>query len=126
MAYQIITTMQDKSRLLHYLQTYHRGQGKAIKMRDLLAAIYGADAAQDRSTNNPDNRKLRKMIEELINEGEPICSSASSGYWYADSLEDGLNSVTENESRALTQLANTRKLKQNILDKFGGQMGLMI
>jgi len=66
------------------------------------------------------------MVEELINEGKPICSSAKCGYWYAASLTDGMESVEENKSRAMTQLANVSKLEKNILNEYGGQMGFGI
>lgn len=125
MAFTITTSAIDKNKLLYHLKNSHTGKDKAAKKRDLLAALYGQDAAKDESYNNMLDRKLRKMIEELITEGKPICSSAQCGYWYAASLTDGMESVKENKSRAMTQLENVKRLEQNILDEYGGQMGLL-
>lgn len=124
MTFLIQTSSSDKYKLLAYLRNYHTGKDKAAKKRDLLAALYGKDAAKDESYNNILDRKLRKMIEELISEGKPICSSAQCGYWYAASLTDGMESVQENKSRALTQLENVKRLEQNILNEYGGQIGM--
>lgn len=123
--FSISTDANDKARLLAFMRTYHVGKDKAAKKREILSYLYSADAANNESYNNILDRKLRKMIEELINEGAPICSSAQCGYWYAASLDDGMASVTENKSRALTQLANVGKLEKNILNEYGGQMGLL-
>ena len=125
MAFTFTIDPQEKYRLLTYLRQHHTGKKKAAKKRDLLAAMYGQSTAQDESYNNMADRKLRKMIEELINEGNPICSSSTCGYWYAASLNDGMESVAENKSRAITQLENVKKLESNILAEYGGQMGLL-
>lgn len=125
MAFTINTSITDKAALLFHLKRYHTGKSNAAKKRDLLAALFSGDAARDESYNNILDRKLRKMIEELIGEGQPICSSAQCGYWYAASLGDGMESVKENKSRALTQLENVKQLEQNILAEYGGQMRLV-
>lgn len=118
--FSIPTDDNDKARLLTFMRNYHTGKNKAAKKREILAYLYGSSVANDESYNNILDRKLRKMIEELINEGAPICSSAQCGYWYAANLNDGLESVAENKSRALTQLANVSKLEKNILNEYGG------
>jgi len=123
--FTVSTDGKEKERLLTFMRSYHVGKGSAAKKREILAHLYGSEAANNESYNNILDRKLRKMIEELINEGSPICSSAQCGYWYAANLNDGMESVTENKSRAMTQLANVTKLEKNILKEYGGQMGLL-
>lgn len=113
-----------KAKLLSILQD-HKGRKSAIKKRELVRIIFGSDEAGNESYNNSSDRTMRDAIEELIQDGHPICSSASCGYWYADGLKDGLASVEENRSRALTQLANVKQLEDNIQAAYGGQLELM-
>lgn len=124
MTFIVKISREEKQKVLDSLEFKHKGQDNAIKKRDLLEELYGHDAAKDESYNNPHDRKLRAAIEELVKEGKPICSSARRGYWYAASLKDGLDSVTENKSRALTQLANVERLEENIQKMYGGQIGM--
>lgn len=113
-----------KSRLIWLMTCRHRGQVNAIKKRDLLVELYGNYAAEDESYNNAYDRKLRGMIEEINQEGGLVCSSASGGYWWAESLDDGLGAAERNMNRAFTQLENARRLVKNLKDEFGGQMVL--
>ncbi len=70
-----------KTRLIHLLKEFHTGQEKSIKGNDLLRELYGDGAAADRTYNNPFNRRMRALMEEINDEGGLICSSASGGYW---------------------------------------------
>lgn len=123
--FTITTDDNEKARLLTFMRTYHVGKHNAAKKREILAYLYGDSVANNESYNNILDRKLRKMIEELINTGSPVCSSTKCGYWYAASLADGMESVDENKARAMTQLQNVSKLEKNILNEYGGQMGLL-
>jgi len=118
--------MEDelKTRLMWLMKTYHVGQGRAIKKKDLLLKLYGVQAAADESYNNLDDRELRAAIPEINLAGGLICSSASSGYWWAASLEDGLEAAERNMNRALTQLENARRLAKNLQAEYGGQLAL--
>jgi hypothetical protein len=114
---------QLEQKLFNMMRFHHIGQAHAIKKRDLLAALYGAEAARDESYNNPHDRKLRSMIETLNHDhGALICSSPSAGYFYASSLTEGLRAVEHLEKRARTQLDNTSHLKRNLQENFGGQL----
>ena len=116
--------IENRARLLHILTHRHVGQAQAVKKADLLVEMFGPEAAADKSYNNQYDRSLRAMIEELIQNGQPICSSPTDGYWYAASLEDGLPAADRAKSRATTQLHNALRLKKNILETYGGQMSL--
>ena len=116
---------ENRARLLHILTHRHVGQSKAVKKADLLVEMFGPEAAADKSYNNQYDRSLRAMIEELIQGGQPVCSSPTDGYWYAASLEDGLPAAERAYSRATTQLHNALRLKKNILETYGGQMSLL-
>ena len=117
--------IENRARLLHILTHRHIGQAQAVKKADLLVEMFGPEAAADKSYNNQYDRSLRAMIEELIQGGQPVCSSPTDGYWYAASLEDGLPAAERAYSRATTQLHNALRLKKNILETYGGQMSLL-
>jgi len=115
----------DKPKLIWLLKTFHLGKGKAIRKRDLLKELFGADVAADESYNNLHDRELRGAIEEINHdEGGLICSSAADGYWWAESLRDGIKAAEANKSRALTQLHNAEQLVDNIKRQYGGQLGM--
>ena len=116
---------ENRARLLYILTHRHVGQSKAVKKADLLVEMFGTEAATDKSYNNQYDRSLRAMIEELIQGGQPICSSPTDGYWFAASLEDGLPAAERAHARATTQLHNAMRLKKNILETYGGQMSLL-
>lgn len=122
--YLVYATDDAKQRLFMVMQS-HQGIKRAIKKWDLVTAVYGPGAAVDRSSNNKYDRSLRALIEETNSEGGMICSSPSAGYWWADSLDDGLPAAEALEGRALTQLTNARHLLQNIKTRYGGQMRLI-
>ena len=117
--------IENRARLLYILTHRHVGQAQAVKKADLLVEMFGPESAADKSYNNQYDRSLRSMIEELIQGGQPICSSPTDGYWYAASLEDGLPAAERAYSRATTQLHNALRLKKNIIETYGGQMSLL-
>ena len=116
---------ENRARLLYLLKSRHTGQGQSAKKSELLTEMWGADATADKSYNNQYDRSLRSMIEDLVGEGHPVCSSPSNGYWYAASLEDGLPAAEQSKARALTQLGNAERLHKNIVAMYGGQMSLL-
>ena len=124
-AYTPHNNPENRARLLHLLKSRHTGQAQSAKKSELLTEMWGADASADKSYNNQYDRSLRAMIEELIQNGQPICSSPNDGYWYAASLEDGLPAADRAKSRALTQLRNAERLEKNIVETYGGQMSLL-
>lgn len=125
MAFQINTPPEVKTRIIFVMRTFHVGQRKAIKKRDLLKEVFGSAADQSESYNNLQDRQIRDAINKANEEGALICSSAKYGYWWAESMSDGIAAVEENKSRALTQLANVSTLEKNLQKEYGGQLGLL-
>ena len=81
----------QQQKLYDTLKFFHVGKKHAIKKRDLLRELCGTEAAENESYNNVDDRKVRGMIETLINDfGALICSSPDAGYWWAENLDDGM------------------------------------
>lgn len=116
----------DKQRLLNLFLTQFYGNIKAGKKRDFLKELYGQGAANNESYNNTHDRAFRLMVDALIDEGYPICSSSGDGYWYASSLRDGEASVAEGMSRAQAIRERAQKLEKNLTTHFGGQMEMPI
>lgn len=116
---------EKKAELKLILMQSHLGQERAVKKVDLIRKLWGDAAANDQSYNSRFDRSLRAMIEELNHEGGLVCSSPSSGYWWADSLDDGLPAAQSLIARASVQMDNARTLEKNIVKAYGGQMALM-
>lgn len=116
----------DKQRLLNLFLTKFHGSHRAGNKRDFLKELYGQDVAHNESYNNTKDRAFRIMVDALINEGHPICSTSGDGYWYASSLHDGQASIAEGMSRAQAIRERAEKLEENLVTKYGGQMEMPI
>ena len=114
----------EKQRLLNLFLTQFCGNHRAGKKRDFLKAMYGNGVASDESYNNSHDRAFRLMVDALIEDGYPICSSSGDGYWYGTSITDGMASVKEGYSRANAIRERADKLEKNLLEKYGGQFGM--
>jgi hypothetical protein len=114
-------------RLEYLMRQWHVGMDKAIKKKDLLVEIYGPYAVEDQSYNNPYDRELRNMIEELNHDHNAlICSTPSDGYFWASSLSEGLSAVEASTRRAATQMDNAHHLERNLKQAFGGQLSMEV
>lgn len=68
-------------------------------------------------------RKVERLIAELRDAGEPICSNSETrGYWLSTGA-DLTRTIKEMEHRALKLLDRTRKMKDRQLD---GQMKMEV
>ncbi len=117
--------MQPKMvQLLNLIQS-HVGEDRRVKRRDLLEDLFGLEAAQDESNNNPWDREMREMIQELNRDyGALIVGSPKGGYFWGSSLAEVLKSVETQMKGARTQLVNAAHLKANAKRCFGGQLGM--
>jgi hypothetical protein len=114
-----------KTRLIRLMRDQHTGREMAAHKRDLLREFYSVRVAENESYNNLFDREIRLLIEEINQGGGLICSSSTDGYWWAESLVDGLPFAERNRSRALTQLGNAERLVDNLKSEFGGQLPLI-
>lgn len=115
----------QKTRLIRLMRDNHKGKERAAHKRDLLREFYSVRVAENESYNNLFDREIRGLIEEINQGGGLICSSAADGYWWAESLVDGLPAAEKNKSRALTQLGNAERLVDNLKKEYGGQLPLI-
>ena len=105
----------------------HLGQENAAKLGELLEELFGLSerGVKDAAYYNS-GRVLRKAFETINQEyGGMVVSDTERGYWYASSLNDGLDAVEKNRSRARKILENAHQVEANILSAYGGQMGLI-
>lgn len=124
-SYSPHNTPANRARLTHLLKSRHAGKERAAKKSELLTEMWGAEASADRSYNNQYDRSLRDMIDELNQCGAVICSDSSRGYWWATSLEDGLPAARQKISRGVTIMEGGKRLEQNLMSVYGGQLELM-
>lgn len=110
--------------LIDLMRRFHCGKKKAAKKSDLIEELWGTEAANDKTYNSRYDRSLRMMIEEINNEGGVICSDSTHGYWWAESIDDGLPAAESNLARAFTQKNNAERLIDNLKREYGGQLGL--
>lgn len=67
--------MEKRMKICDYLRENHTGRGKAVYSRELQQIF------------NLDGRSLRRKINRLRQEGEPICS-CENGYYYAENQRE--------------------------------------
>lgn len=92
-----------KNRLLNILQQ-HQGRENAITGKE-LALLF----------NQPNDRKIRLLIEELIEEGYPILSSPTKpwGYFIATSIQEVKDCTDGLKSRAVQIFERRQRLIKN-------------
>ena len=101
----------------------HVGPEKKIGMGELYQAVF------DRSWHHRinDTRKLRDLITEMRDDGQPVMSNSSSsggGYWIAASGSE-LNAYCDKGKRkAVGMLARIAKMKRVSLPEYLGQLQL--
>lgn len=81
--------MGTARQMLEYLKDHHDTESTAVKNRDL------------RSLFNLTDRQVRLVVNQLRQEGEPVCSS-SYGYWYSTDPAD----IAKTLHRLETQMEN--------------------
>ena len=97
---------------------YDRVSGwNSIKRKHLLTHLRfnGADIS---------DRKLRKIVAEMVEEGYPIGTSPERGYFICKSQDDFNEATKSLHSKAMALLYRERKLKEGIEKHTGKQIEL--
>ena len=121
---QAIDRLEAKVRLLSEIQK-HIGRHRAIGMAELYEVVY--ETPWKNRIN--DTRKIRKLITELRQEGQPICSVADQqggGYYLAQTSDDLASYLDRQEHRALKILARNARMKKLTLPDYVGQVSLRL
>lgn len=87
--------MDKKAAICEYLRRFHTGRERAIFSRELQQMF------------DIDGRNLRRKINELRQEGVPICSDET-GYYYASSQSE-LDRTIGRLSEMLSRISNSRE-----------------
>ena len=108
--------------MAHMLRN-HKGHSKAAKKDQIIRELWGITPHSKEYSSK--ERLFRDCLEDGVQLHEAlIISSESDGYWWADSLTDGLDFAEKKMARARTILANAKKLIDNLKERYGGQIGM--
>ena len=94
-----------------------RGAANGITARDLVYVITGR-------VNAADERRLRQVIEQLRNDGNPICAHPALGYHWAANATELEKACHYLISRATTSLRQACAMRRVSLPDLYGQLGL--
>ena len=118
-----MTEIEQQAQLLVILAGCE-GKEKSISMRELYQKFYGYPCLDPIAQG----RHLRKLITDLREQGEPICSTAAGegGYWLAaDGIE--LKSYLKRlRGRAMRALVLEAKIRKQTLPELLGQISAEI
>lgn len=108
--------------VMRIMRKNHLGMAKAAKKEELMRELFGVTK---HTTKYDSTERVLRMAIEVANQDfcALIVSDTVHGYWWASSLEDGLDPAERNMSRARTILDNAKKLVDNLKSEYGGQMG---
>ena len=99
---QHITTDQLLSALSH-----HKGQSKGIHVRELAMQVYG-----ELTVTGAQERAVRKLVNDLRMDGQPICAHPAHGYFIADCQADLDHTINFLHARAMSSLLAVSRLKR--------------
>lgn len=94
---------------LIYIKEYHQGKEKAVS------------SAYLQSRFSISSRTVRKIVNQLRNDGNPICSDEN-GYYYATDKDEVLNSVYKMTSR-IKEIAKAKNGLVKSLRNFPDESG---
>jgi hypothetical protein len=89
------------------------GRANAQTGADLMAAVRVLDIQCDHL------RRIGEAVAALIEEGVPVCSRSSEGYYLAGTAEEIEAALRETEKRARMTLRRRRLLRRALLEKRG-------
>lgn len=69
-------------------------------------------------------REMRKMTDEVIDEGVALCSHPANGYWIAENAQELEATCQFHRTRALHELAKEAKLRKMPMQDLLGQLHL--
>lgn len=95
----------NKAQVLAELQL-HNGREQGIHIRDLVARITGSLLGRD-----AEERKVRKLIEELRRDKYPICAHPDTGYYMAANKRELDETCAFLLARADTTVAQVAAMK---------------
>lgn len=99
---QTITADQLLAELNH-----HTGQAKGIHVRELAMQVYG-----ELTVTGAQERAVRKLVNDLRMDGQPICAHPAHGYFMAECQADLDHTINFLHARAMSSLMAVSRLKR--------------
>jgi hypothetical protein len=103
----------------------HIGEQNAISMPGLVEKVFGKPCGDP--YNDPDPRRLRKLIDALQKEGKKICSrvrTEGGGYWLAAAASQYQDNINRLKKAGLKKLAKAARMENIGLPKLLNQLAL--
>lgn len=89
------------------LNTHCMGRCNALRVGELVEVITGCRG------NSADARVVRRLVQQLRQEGEPICSHSVAGYWIPNTVEELDVAISHLRIRALGSLVLIRGMRRH-------------
>lgn len=107
----LVSLYSDDEKLLAYLEAFAMGRDNAVT------------SAEIKRDTGISPRTQRKLINLLVEQGEPVLSVSESkpGYYVATSWDDAQDGIRHLGSRAAKLWRRKEKVELALLDKFGRQ-----
>ena len=83
----------EKAKLLYLFRQHAYGSENARLKTTFTWMLWNV-----KEPSSAQERNFRLMVEELIQDGEPICSHPDYGYWYASSISDADPAVADTQT----------------------------
>lgn len=100
--------MGTKYQMLEYLIEHHNTESRAVKNRELRLLF------------NLTDRQVRILVNQLRQEGKPVCSS-SVGYWYGTSPEDINKTIYKMEAQVEKMRKSIKGLREALGEIYDGE-----
>lgn len=101
-----------RDRFLEYLKENHQGRERAVSSSCLQKRL------------SISSRTIRKIVNQLRNDGVPICSDEN-GYYYAGDRDEVLNSIYQMTSR-IREIARAKNGLVRSLNRFPDNSGQLV
>lgn len=85
----------------------HKGQAKGIHVRELAMQVY-----DELTVTGAQERAVRKLVNDLRMDGQPICAHPAHGYFIAESRAELDHTINFLHARAMSSLVAVSRLKR--------------
>lgn len=104
-------TTEEINRVVAYYVSQHRGEANAILRRDLVVHVFGEAALFNEAEFAKFDRRVRKSVERLRNDGQIICNMGNGeGYYEAETQAEYLAFRAVYGSHAFPILATIKQM----------------
>ncbi len=113
------TTKRERERLLACLAR-HVGADNGADVQGLALAVYGREAGPS------EERRIRKLVVELREDGHHVCAHPSAGYYMAENDAELNQTCKFLYSRAMCSLKQVAAMRRVSLPDLAGQLKIRL